>query len=206
MTEPNPRMDAEASTCLRFGVLLLAAGASGYRVIRAVKRCAHRGGQFPLSPLGPLRIDVRRRSRLCRVRRAQPVRLRDSSARVRNGDAGAACTHSAAPCASLRAGDHCGDHADRLNGGDALRHPRSDARRGAEPRLALLAAGVRAYLAAFCAALLNALSRFTEVSFVVLFIAGGLSFGRMLTDPNWAFSRYIDFRHQLVGEERPINN
>ena len=52
----------------------------------------------------------------------------------------------------------------------------------------------------------NALSRFTEVSFVVLFIAGGLSVGRMLTDPTWAFSRYIDFGHQLVGEERPINN
>lgn len=54
--------------------------------------------------------------------------------------------------------------------------------------------------------IINALSRFTEVSFVVLFIAGGLSVGRMLTDPNWAFSRYIDFGHQLVGEERPINN
>ena len=44
MTEPNPRIDAEASTCLRFGVLLLAAGASGYRVIRAVKRCARSVG------------------------------------------------------------------------------------------------------------------------------------------------------------------
>ncbi|MDN8627047.1 hypothetical protein ACUXOC_000018 [Corynebacterium mucifaciens] len=44
------------------------------------------------------------------------------------------------------------------------------------------------------------------MSFVVLFIAGGLSVGRMLTDPTWAFSRYIDFGHQLVGEERPINN
>ena len=119
-------------------------------------------------------------------------------------------------------------------------------------RLTMLAYGVRAYLAAFAAALLigvaggtlgrvakvprttvtipaavvmipgtviyaavhnfavgdiiNALSRFTEVSFVVLFIAGGLSVGRMLTDPTWAFSRYIDFDHELVGEERPINN
>lgn len=119
-------------------------------------------------------------------------------------------------------------------------------------RLALLADGVRSYLAAFVAALIigivggllgqvakvprttvtipaavvmipgpviyaavhnfavgdiiNALSKFTEVSFVVLFIAGGLSVGRMLTDPTWAFFRYIDFDHELVGEERPINN
>ena len=119
-------------------------------------------------------------------------------------------------------------------------------------RLALLAYGVRSYLAAFVAALLigvaggllgrlarvprttitipaavvmipgtviyaavhnfavgdivNALSRFTEVSFVVLFIAGGLSVARMLTDPNWAFFRYIDFDHELAGEEHPINN
>lgn len=119
-------------------------------------------------------------------------------------------------------------------------------------RLGLLAYGVRSYLAAFAAALLigvaggllgrlarvprttvtipaavvmipgtviyaavhnfavgdivNALSRFTEVSFVVLFIAGGLSVARMLTDPNWAFFRYIDFDHELAGEERPINN
>ena len=54
--------------------------------------------------------------------------------------------------------------------------------------------------------IINALSKFTEVSFVVLFIAGGLSVGRMLTDPTWAFFRYIDFDHELVGEERPINN
>ncbi|MCG7273966.1 threonine/serine exporter family protein [Corynebacterium afermentans] len=44
MIEPNPGMDAEANTCLRFGVLLLSAGASGYRVIRAVKRCARSVG------------------------------------------------------------------------------------------------------------------------------------------------------------------
>ena len=54
--------------------------------------------------------------------------------------------------------------------------------------------------------ILNALSKFTEVSFVVLFIAGGLAVARMLTDPNWAMYRYIDFDHELVGEERPINN
>ena len=54
--------------------------------------------------------------------------------------------------------------------------------------------------------ILNALSKFTEVSFVVLFIAGGLAVARMLTDPNWALYRYIDFDHELVGEERPINN
>ena len=86
MIEPNPRMDAEANTCLRFGVLLLAAGASGYRVIRAVKRCArsvgfdnadvivgfntisctfHRGGQFrtavadvPLPGVNASRIEA----------------------------------------------------------------------------------------------------------------------------------------------------
>ena len=44
------------------------------------------------------------------------------------------------------------------------------------------------------------------ISFVVLFIAGGLAVARMLTDPNWAMYRYIDFDHELVGEERPINN
>lgn len=54
--------------------------------------------------------------------------------------------------------------------------------------------------------IVNALSKFTEVSFVVLFIAGGLSVARMITDPTWAFFRYIDFDHELVGEERPINN
>jgi len=54
--------------------------------------------------------------------------------------------------------------------------------------------------------ILNALSKFTEVSFVVLFIAGGLAVARMLTDPNWAMYRYIDFDHELLGEERPINN
>ncbi|WP_286360583.1 hypothetical protein [Corynebacterium afermentans] len=41
---------------------------------------------------------------------------------------------------------------------------------------------------------------------MVLFIAGGLAVARMLTDPNWAMYRYIDFDHELVGEERPINN
>ena len=33
-------MAAEANTCLRYGMMLLSAGASGYRVIRSVKRCA----------------------------------------------------------------------------------------------------------------------------------------------------------------------
>lgn len=33
-------MAAEANTCLRYGMMLLAAGAAGYRVIRSVKRCA----------------------------------------------------------------------------------------------------------------------------------------------------------------------
>lgn len=45
----------------------------------------------------------------------------------------------------------------------------------------------------------DALTRFTEVTFVVLFIAGGLAVARMLTDPTWAFSRYIDFDAELDG-------
>lgn len=36
----HAKFAAEASTALRFGMLMLSAGASGYRVIRAVKRCA----------------------------------------------------------------------------------------------------------------------------------------------------------------------
>lgn len=52
----------------------------------------------------------------------------------------------------------------------------------------------------------NALSRFTEVSFVVIFIGGGLAVARMLTDPTWAFFRYIDFDYELEGKEMPIND
>ena len=154
MTEPNPRIDAEASTCLRFGVLLLAAGASGYRVIRAVKRCArsvgfntisctfHRGGQFrtavadvPLPGVNASRIEALETAAHSQLQSYRTPEVIDAAL----GEIERAVT---------------------LHGGVVRR----------------------------------------------LVHHGGLSVGRMLTDPNWAFSRYIDFGHQLVGEERPINN
>lgn len=429
MTEPNPRMDAEASTCLRFGVLLLAAGASGYRVIRAVKRCArsvgfdsadvivgfntisctfHRGGQFrtavadvPLPGVNASRIEALETvahsllqsyrtpevidAALDEIERAPSPRW---GLRVSTFAAGFACagfavlnqfgyatavlvcvaamlgqlvrtalhrahfnligatmatafiaasaflllaralpvagvvtpgfvaavlflipgfplftsfvdltrfdftagiprlffaleiivvimltvstvamlsgTPEATPAVVPRSTEFLvtgalasfvsvGCFALLFNSSPRMAFTAASLGMVSNAaRLALLAAGVRSFLAAFCAALLigvaggilgrvakiprttvtipaavvmipgtviyaavhnfavgdiiNALSRFTEVSFVVLFIAGGLSVGRMLTDPTWAFSRYIDFGHQLVGEERPINN
>lgn len=53
---------------------------------------------------------------------------------------------------------------------------------------------------------LEALSRMTDVVLVVLYIAGGLTVARMLTDKTWAFYRYIDFDAKLDGTARPINS
>lgn len=51
----------------------------------------------------------------------------------------------------------------------------------------------------------DAITRFTEVTLVVLFIAAGLTVARMMTDKTWTFSRYIDFGKELDGSVRPIN-
>lgn len=51
----------------------------------------------------------------------------------------------------------------------------------------------------------DAITKFTEVTLVVLFLAAGLTVARMLTDKTWTFSRYIDFDKQLDGSVRPIN-
>lgn len=51
-----------------------------------------------------------------------------------------------------------------------------------------------------------ALTKMTDVILVVLYIAGGLTVARMLTDRTWAFSHYIDFNKELHGEIRPINS
>lgn len=52
----------------------------------------------------------------------------------------------------------------------------------------------------------DALARMTDVMLVVLYIAGGLIVSRMITDKQWAFSRYIDFDVELDGRARPINS
>lgn len=51
----------------------------------------------------------------------------------------------------------------------------------------------------------EALYAITDVTMAVLFIAAGLIIARLITDPEWAFSRYINFDKQLSGEARPIN-
>lgn len=51
----------------------------------------------------------------------------------------------------------------------------------------------------------EALYAVTDVTLAVLFIAGGLIFARLVTDPDWAFSRHINFSKHLDGTQLPIN-
>ncbi|WP_276907554.1 threonine/serine ThrE exporter family protein [Corynebacterium riegelii] len=51
----------------------------------------------------------------------------------------------------------------------------------------------------------EALYALTDVTLAVLFIAGGLIIARLITDPDWAFSRQINFSKHLDGTALPIN-
>lgn len=49
----------------------------------------------------------------------------------------------------------------------------------------------------------EALYAVTDVTLAVLFIAGGLIIARLITDPDWAFSHYINFSKELRGGSSP---